>query len=332
LNLKQERLFTGAFLFCICLQLAQSVHTAWFIFAGRSSQNPADLFSPAATLYAPDAYRVAIPALIRFASRTFRIHDRSYIAAALDFIAGLLALYLLYLFTMRPRPAETETPNDRRLRILIFLAVLQFPITWVVPWQRPETLPSTLYLAFSLFALNKLTSSASWLLAIAAATICQSFVRADVPLIFGIAIVIAALLTVKKSSLVAGRTLLFTGALITLISGAIQAWLQFVRYPHLTYTPGTNPIQLASNFTVHPFETFTIALLPFLAFLFFLLVKRPVLAPLDKVIVVSFLLYLPLWFTVGVVAEVRIDVPFQFALSTVFARVSALYLSREAAS
>jgi hypothetical protein len=320
-NGKQERLFTGAFLFCICLQLAQSVHSAWFTYAsGLSPQGPSHLFARPATLHAPDAYRIALPTLIRFAGRTLHIQDLAYVAAAFDLVAGFLALYLLYRLTVRPRAAE-EPLQDRPLRILLFLAVLQFPIAWVVPWQRPETLPSALYLAFSLLALDRFRAHKSWLLAIAVATFFQSFVRSDVPFVFGVAVGLVGLMNARRNGLQTARGPLLAGTVIVLISGAIQAWLQFIRYPHLAYPAGTNPIQFGANLTIHQFETFTIALLPFLAFLLFLLIQRPALDIIDKTIVVAFLLYLPLWFTVGAVTEIRIDVPFLLALSTVFARV-----------
>jgi hypothetical protein len=67
--------------------------------------------------------------------------------------------------------------------------------------------------------------------------------------------------------------------------------------------------------------------LPFLLFSIVLIVKRPPLNLMDKVVIVSSILYLPLWITVGSVSEVRIYVPFLFALSMVVAKVSASFLS-----
>jgi hypothetical protein len=119
------------------------------------------------------------------------------------------------------------------------------------------------------------------------------------------------------------------GGLVMVISGTIQAYLQFVRLPHLGHPPNTKIVQFTSNLTIHNLEVFTIALLPYLVFLVFWIIKRAALNHIETAVVVSSVLYLPLWFTVGVISEVRIYVPFLLALSMVVARVSATILSRE---
>jgi hypothetical protein len=335
-NLKQERVFTTVILFCICLQLAQSVHTSWFDYAATVTQGSAAdtsvLFARPTILYAPDAYRPAIPALIRFTAGIFHIHDFGWAAALSDFVAGFLSLYLLYLLTVNFSSGKPSTPKDRALRILFFLAIIQFPIAWVVPWQRPETLPSALYLAISLFSLARAGTNRLWLLAILVATLWQAFVRADVPFVFGVAIVLVGLWTGTRKGFQVSHTYIFAGGLVALISGAIQAYMQFIRYPHLDYPPGFKVVQLRANLVPHNLEILTIALLPFIAFFVFLIVKRPALNALDTVVIASSVLYLPLWFSVGSIAEVRIFVPFLLALSMVVARVSASYISRESSS
>jgi hypothetical protein len=337
LKISQERFFVGIFLFLISLQLAQSVHTALFAFqserahriykAGEPSER---LFNPdPAPLYAPDAYRVGVTALGKFMVRTFHVQDAGYVAAAFDLVAAFFSLSLLYRLSVDFSPERPTAPGDRLLIIIFFLAILQFPIPWIIPWQRPETLPTALYLALSLFCLAKSKMNRLWLLPVMVATLGQAFVRADVPFIFGVAMLLVSLWDSHENGLTSHRVEILTSGLVIFISGAVQAYLQFIRYPHLSYIPGTNVVQFGPNLNLHKLFIFMIALLPFLLFAVLLIVKRPKLDFIDRLVLVSSALYLPMWFTVGVIAEVRIYVPFLFALSMVTAKVSAPFLTNE---
>jgi hypothetical protein len=336
LKISHERFFVGIFLFLISLQLAQSVHTALFAFqserahriykAGEPSER---LFNPdPAPLYAPDAYRVGVTALGKFMVRTFYVQDAGYVAAAFDLVAAFLSLSLLYRLSVDFSERPTA-PGDRLMIIIFFLAILQFPIPWIIPWQRPETLPTALYLALSLFCLAKSKMNRLWLLPVMVATLGQAFVRADVPFIFGVAMLLVSLWDSHENGLTSHRVEILTSALVVFTSGAVQAYLQFIRYPHLSYPPGTNVVQFGLNLNLHKLSIFMIALMPFFLFAVFLIVKRPKLDTIDRLVLVSSALYLPVWFTVGVIAEVRVYVPFLFALSMVTAKVSAPFLIRE---
>jgi hypothetical protein len=333
-TLKQERIFIGLVLYCVCLQLAQAVHNAWFSYA-VSQSNPTNvsiLFARPTVSYAPQAYRLALPAMIRLVASIFHIKDRSYVAAAFDLIAGFLALYLLYWLRVSVLPERTKIPTGRMLFILFFLTIIQFPLAWVVPRLRAETMPSSLFLSVSLFSVAKMMGNRAWLLVLLVATLCQAFVRADIPFVFGISLVLVELWSYFHGRREASGFRAMAGGLVILISGTIQAYLQFVRLPHLSYAPHTEVIQLISNLTIHNLEIFIIALLPYLGFFVFWIIKRPFLNHIETVIIVASLLYLPLWFTVGSISEVRIYVPFLLALSMVVARVSATFVSRETGS
>jgi hypothetical protein len=337
LKISRERLFVGIFLFLISLQLAQSVHTALFVFQSEVAHRPSKPGEPVelifdlapAPLFAPDAYRVAIPALGKFTVRTFHVQDATYVAAAFDLVAAFFSLFLLYRLSVDFLPEQLTTPNGRLLTIVLFLAIIQFPIPWIIPAQRPETLPTALYLANSLFCLASSKTNKLWLLPVLIATLVQAFVRADVPFIFGVAMLLVSLWDSRKDGFASHRAEFFTSTLVVFISGAVQAYLQFIRYPHLSYTPRTNVVQFGPNLNLHKLSIFMIALLPFFLFVVFLIVKRPKLDSIDRLVLASAALYLPVWFTVGVIAEVRIYVPFLFALSMVTAKVSAPFLIRE---
>jgi hypothetical protein len=337
LRISRERLFTGIFLFLISLQLAQSVHTALFVVQTEIAHHPSKPGEPVerifdlgpVPLYAPDAYRVAIPALGKLIVRTFHVQDATYVAATFDLVAAFFTFFLLYRLSVDFLSDRLTTPNERLVTIILFLAIIQFPISWVVPAQRPETLPTALYLAISLFCLAKSKTNKLWLLPVLVATLGQAFVRADVPFVFGVAMLLVSLWSSREDGLASHRTEVLISALVVFISGAVQAYLQFIRYPHLIYPRAAKIIQFGLNFNLHKLSTFTIALLPFFLFAVFLIVKRPKLDTIDRLVLVSSALYLPVWFTVGVIAEVRIYVPFLFALSMVAAKVSAPFLIRE---
>jgi hypothetical protein len=170
----------------------------------------------------------------------------------------------------------------------------------------------------------------SWLPVLLIATFCQAFVRADVPFVFGVALLSVGLWNDFQGGRGADSFQTLTGGLVALISGSVQVYLQFIRLPHLSYPPNIKVIRLISNLTIfHNLEIFTIALLPYFCFFVFWIIKRPALNYVETVAIVASALYLPLWFTLGEISEVRIYVPFLFALSMVVARVSATCLSRE---
>jgi hypothetical protein len=92
------------------------------------------------------------------------------------------ACYLFYRIAADRLP-ETEAMASRRWIIaILFLAIIQFPVAWIVPWQRPETLPTSLFLAIVVFSFARLRRSFLWVVVILAAPLIQAFGRADVHL------------------------------------------------------------------------------------------------------------------------------------------------------
>ncbi len=332
--LRRERRFVKLLLFLVVLALAHFVHDGWRTRLTWDAEHPNlannpyyYLFRPAPPpLHAPEAYRVAIPALGQFLVGRLHVPDPAYVAAGLDFGFGFLASYLLYKAAIEGLPVSTKK-TERMLVVALFLAFLQFPLAWVVPWQRPETLPSALYLAFALRCLIDARKTAVWTLLLLAATLCQTLVRSDVPFVFGIGLALASMI---RSTQASGprSTNIAKGVAITLVSAGMQAYLKFVRYPHLTYWPGTEVFPFRANLQFHNLSNFSIALLPFLIVAAFAIAKKMRLDALDILVLVTSALYLPIWFAVGIVGEVRVGVPFLMALCLVAAKVSAAYLLR----
>jgi hypothetical protein len=329
--IRRERWFVALFLICACLPMAHFVHEAWFQVTHLFGVD-APFSQNTHLLYAPDVYRIAMPAIGRALTRLLGIHESATTAALLDFILAFAALYLFYRLAVDSLSAE---PGKRPVRILglgLFLAFVQFPIDWVVPWQRPETTPSALFIAVALSCLVRARRSAWWLILLLAATVFQGFVRADVALFFSVALFGLSFCGSLLEPFGSRLTNAATGAGMVLITGSIQAYLQFVRYPHRSYTPGTAVVQGWNNLKLHSQANFIAALLPFLLIAGLMIVKRFRLDAVGALVTVASALYFVLWFTVGSLSEVRIFVPFMMALCVVAARSSTEFLMGEPAS
>jgi hypothetical protein len=318
--IRRERAFVCIFLFAMCLTLAHFVHSAWFLSVPAHVASPVQA-EPA--LYAPDAYRVAMAALVPFLQKTFHVADRTAINGALDFCFGFGALFLLYRLSVDDRnPPETGFNFVTRFAIVaLFLAMVQFPMAWVVPWQRPETMPSAFYVALALLCVAR--GGRKWLGLLLVASCVQALVRADVALVLGIAMMLISFTRPAGSRLPS----FLAGAGVAVIAGGVQMYLQFVRFPHLSYPPGTPVVQLNINLQFHSLSVFATALLPFLLLGTFLICKRPSIRTVDTLAIAAAVSYLPLWFTLGNIAEVRIFVPFLLALCMVAARVFGDYMT-----
>jgi hypothetical protein len=253
--------------------------------------------------------------------KSFRVKDPSVVAALLDFFFSFCALYLFYRLTVDHLPiAEEEQTKERALRIALFLIAILFTVSWILPWQRPETLPTALFLAIALFCLVRARRNVIWPILFLIAIACQGFVRSDVPFVFGATLFVMSFFG-KTLEEFGSRTFnLLMGACAMLIAGTIQLYLQDVRYPHLTYWPGTDVVQLRNNLHLHALSNCLLAILPFLLVAAILIRRRVSLKAVEAVAVVSSILYFLLWFTVGSISEVRIYVPFLFMLSVVAAR------------
>jgi hypothetical protein len=325
-SMRKERVLVGVFLLLICLVMAHAVHNGWYLYLNEVRAHPAQW--RVEINHAPEGYRIGIPTLVHLVTRVTPIQDTALIAAGFDFISGFFACYLFFLTSVDFLPEIDATVPRRVLVSVLFLAIIQFPMAWVVPWQRQETLPTSLYLALVFYLFVRMKRDLWWVLAILAVTAIQCFFRTDVPFCLGVAIVLLSFLPGTSIDFWLRRWLFFLGCLVALVSAGIQASLQYVFLPNLPRWPGVPLIMVGTNLhNRHSLFVFFIATLPFLLFAAFLAVRRPALHLVDKLILIVSTLYLPVWFAAGSLSEVRLFVPFMFALSTVAAKVLASYLS-----
>jgi hypothetical protein len=226
--MKSERMFVSVFLLLICLVMAHAVHTGWFVTEYEMRVHPPRVGTPYTPLFEssthlPDAYRVAMPALGRLAMEASHIHDAAIVAAFFDFVFGFAACYLLYLVAV-DRLLETK------VAAVLFLAMVQFGMSWVVPWQRPETMPTTLFLAIVLFSLARVRRSLLWVCLIVVATLIQGFIRTDVPLVLGVSMVLLGLWRGDFEIFGSRRLFLLLGGVVVFIKAANQAYFTYFRF------------------------------------------------------------------------------------------------------
>jgi hypothetical protein len=320
-DIKKERAFVCVFLFLICLVMAHAVHTGWFVSEHEIRVHPPKEGTPFTPLFedsthVPDAYRMAMPALGQFVMRTLHIHSAPAIAAVFDFISGFAACYLFYRLAV-------DGSRERPLTAILFLAMIQFGMSWVVPWQRLETMPTCLFLALALFSLVRIRRSSGWALVIVGATLVQGFLRTDVPLVLGASMIVMGLFDRDFERFGTRRVLIYCGGVVVSIAAAIQIYLRYVRFPNLHRWPSDHRIlTLAQNlYNVHSLINGFVSLLPFILFAVFVVIRRPRLDGLDRLILLASALYLVVWLGAGLLSEARIYVPFMFALSSVAAKV-----------
>lgn len=322
--LRTERLLVLLFSFFLSLTLAHFVHEGWArVFpktAAPQLSSSRESTSAAQIRYAPDAYRVAVPAAIRLLSGPPLNANLPDLYAAFDFVFSAGALLLLARFTVRDIAATQVNRGPRALNTALFFAFAQFPLAWVVPWQRPETMPSAFFLSIALWCIAKANEGFIWTALLLVATLLQALVRTDVPFVFGCGVVLASLMSGLVSESRSRRLLLSRGLGVAVVAGATQVYLQFIKFPGLRYAPGVPLVTIRWNLLPHNLSNGLLALLPLLIGVVPAIWgwhKTPVL---HRAILFSSALYLGLWMTVAILDEVRVYVPFLMMLCVVAAR------------
>jgi hypothetical protein len=289
---------------------------------------------------APEQYRLAMPLL----GRLLEVHAHLRVNQSfplIEFLSYSLTLALLF-FLFRSSPAvQKAAPQNRVVLLGFFFTAAQLPMLWIFPWDRPETLPTALYLAaIVLLALHRPAvhqvqmQFVSTCLLATALSIGQALMRADVTIVVGVAMLLAGALRITLPR--PARQIAILGLLCASIGAAIQLYLQQVRYPHAVYPAGTPRIQLFANLNlIYPpnhLPVFLTALLPFLVTLMLLRRYHMILDAYDKLVLLICLVYLPVWVTMGLMNEVRIFVPFLFLAAPTIAKLWSSFLLAETSS
>ena len=322
--LRRERTVVGLFLLVAITTTALFVYTAWHgvLFYVRSLPPNKNQHQIA---YAPDVYRVAMPALQRALQH---LHLATEVSLTLtDFVFGYFALYLTYILVTDQISVAPQHRGYRFAVIGFFLAAIQFPLAWVLPWQRPETMPTSFFIAAASVIMLRLKRSPVWIVVLACLTLLQGLTRADAPCFYGIAIVVLGICGSWLKDFGSRRRCIAAGVTIAGTAVLVQAYMQFIRYPHAPYPPGVPRFMLPLNLAPHFLAPLFVVLAPVVAVVAAGLASRVRFRSIDYLAIVAAFLYVPIWFTVGSLAEVRIVVPFLLLLTVPVSRILATLLT-----
>jgi hypothetical protein len=295
---------------------------------GKSLEDWARLML-AGAMPAPVQYRIGLPLLTHFLELSIHIKVNQSLAV-IEFLSYAFALTFLYLLFRASPQVQNAGPSHRFLLLGMFFAATQFPVLWIFPWERPETLPTAFYLSAIVLLVvrrGRMNFALVCLLTVLL-SLAQALVRADVPFVVGFAVVLSAAIAIPLPRPRAHIAAL--GALCLTAGAATQFCLQHVVYPTVSYAADTPKFQLLNNLNpffppLHMPDFFT-ALLPFIVSVVLLRRYRLPLESSDKLVLLICLLYLPAWIGTGLMAEVRIFVPFLFLASPTIAKLWAAYL------
>jgi hypothetical protein len=333
-----ERLVVFAYLVLACLTLAHAVYYNYSsYYLELHSQHPGaqlatyyqqhnstaidrehPLFT--GTDHAPNQYRIAIPYLAQAIGSLTHSSKYYILYAIFDFLCALAASCILYGLLRRSPFLQSLGPTEQLVAVAFLLVSIAYPFAWVTSFERPETLPTALYLALMSLILSRARPLPMLALA-SLLTIWQGFVRSDVPVVFAAAVLLLCGTAACRQLFGSRSQAAVFGAVNLTLALSVQFVLQHYLFPYATYPADTKLVQLMSNLHPRPLATFSIAILPYGFIVLGAIAYWKRLDALDQLLVLSSLAYLPLWFAVGADTEVRIFVPYLLALTPTAAKL-----------
>ncbi len=300
----------------------------WNIYRERSLAHPDGwklYFS--GKIDAPWQYRIGVWEVVKWLHRWF--HLKAYDALTLiDVLCLALSLWLVLRVLRNFEAYKIASPPTQWLATAGVLFLAEYYLVWGHWFQTEDTMPSILYVMFSLaLVYGEIVRSRvlACLLLVGLGCI-QGLVRADVAVVLHTGFFLAVLFNFNKKAVPLGRSWqAATSLLAALAAGCVQLYLMLVRFPNARYGP-EGVFQLMNNLKPEMWATMMLATLPFWLLLGLIAGKRYLPDAVTTMLLVSSLLYLPLWATVGLLDEVRIFLPFAFALmpATVLAFVGLM--------
>jgi hypothetical protein len=269
---------------------------------------------------APAQYRIGVLKAAEFLTLHSPLAMR-HALALIDLIALLIAVFVLRALLLRSQAWRSASLVAQWFGAAAFVALLQYSVLWLTWYQRPETLTVAALLALSLWlstyrlpiagaAGKVLTALCLILLGIA-----QGFTRADVGFTFHLGIALICIVGAGKNLALPRWAQLSTSLAASAAAVAVQFYLMHFVYPHTTY--GDTPIfQLALNFTDHlRIVAFILFMIPTLWIAIQVVRRRFTPQPAQAGLLVGAAIFFCLWCVLGKIDEVRIFLPFAFALA-----------------
>ena len=264
-------------------------------------------------IQAPWQYRIGVWEVVRWMHQWF--HLRPYDALTLiDIVCLALSLWGILRILRSFEAYKIASLTTQWLAIVGVLFLAEYYLIWGHWFQTEDTLPSVLFVTLSLALVcgEIVRNRQVACLLLVCLGVLQGFVRADVAVVLHTGFFLAVLFNQKNVPL--GRVWQAgTSLLAALAAGCVQLYLMLVRYPNAHY--GSEGVfQFMNNLQPQMWLAMLLALLPFWLLLGFIAGKKYRPDAVTTMVLVSALLYLPLWATVGLLDEVRIFLPFAFAL------------------
>jgi hypothetical protein len=272
------------------------------------------------TASAPAQYRIGVLKAAEFLALHSPIAMRHGLTV-IDLGALLIAAFVLRSLLTRSETWRSASLSAQWFGAAAFILLLEYSLAWLTWYQRPETLTIAALLALSLWlSTHRLpiagdTGNILSALCLIALAILLGFIRADVATTFNVGIAIVCLTRLGKNFALPRWVQFFASLTAALAAAAVQFYLMRVVYPHTTY--GTTPVsQLTLNVTDH------IRVVPFVLFLapaIWLVIqiarRRFTPSPAQAGLMAGSAMFLCLWCVLGKIDEVRIFLPFAFALA-----------------
>ena len=203
-----ERRLVLVYLLVCCLTLAHAIYVEYGAYfadiqsnhAGITQQEYYKLHSTIAVSsdhplfrggdFAPDQYRIGVVSAAKMVGDLLGITKYYIVYSVFDFMCAIGVGLICYRTLVASEFFSGLTEPERKMAVLALLVALIYPFAWVVPWERPETLPSALYAVLFVAILSSIRGGRWWFSTLCAATLLQSFVRTDIPLILGLSLVV----------------------------------------------------------------------------------------------------------------------------------------------
>ena len=280
---------------------------------------------------APAQYRVGIIFLSSFLSKATHGHlAYRHWFAILDFIFALGMVWLVRALLMRSRSFLAASPASQWLRIFVLLGLSFYYLTWAISYQRQETTACALFVALSMYLLSTVRSAALLVPALVALAAVQGVIRADVAILFHAGLFLYVLVRGARGFLVSRGTLLVSSFLGAVAPTGILWFIMHKVYPHATYGD-TKVFQLGFNMAPGQLLPFALFIAPVVYT--YLRARHADVAEesdgLTKALLLGAALYFVSWALVGRLEEVRIFVPFAFALIPLTANAVASSVAGE---
>ncbi len=266
---------------------------------------------------APQQYRLLVVRTAWLLQQHMQFPFR-YSFVLFDLLAGAVAGFILLKLIERSAAFRRVGSTGRWLGYAAFLFLFAYYLLWLQWYQRPETLPTTCFVAAMLLLLSWRTSRPVSFAVIACLTLLVSFLqaltRADMTVCFYAGVFLFAI-SRSGSNLPAPRIFnICLSFIAAALAAAVQWFLIHRLYPHATY--GDTPVfQLRMNLH-EPLRiiAFVLFMAPVIYTLAVAVRRRDSQEPAAMALCVAIALFLPLWIVLGKIDEVRIFLPFAVAL------------------